>query len=78
MAVKQEFLDFLSDQLAEFGPVEIKRMFGGVGIFRDGKMFGMIGGDHVFRLKVDEINQSDYESTGMKPLFISSKKRGAS
>ncbi len=75
MAVSDEYLNYIQDQLSDFGEVEIKRMFGGVGIFRDGLMFGKIGGD-TFRLKVDESNQKMYEDRGMKPFYSESKKKG--
>ena len=55
--------------------VDIKRMFGGVGLFRDGLMFGKIGSD-VFRLKVDEHNKAEYEARGMKPFVHPTKKKG--
>ena len=51
-------------------------MFGGIGIFKDGLMFGMIDGQEVFRLKVDETNQQQYESRGMQPFYAASKKKG--
>ncbi|MBO3697453.1 TfoX/Sxy family protein [Roseivirga sp. E12] len=75
MAVNEDFLQYIKDQLVEFGDFEVKRMFGGIGLFSDGKMFGMIGGD-TFRLKVDEFNQEEYESRGMKPYFSKGKKKG--
>ncbi len=75
MAVNEDFLDFIIDQLAEFGKVEAKRMFGGIGFFHEGLMFGMIGGD-TFRLKVDEHNMADYEQRGMKPFESGKKKKG--
>ena len=50
-------------------------MFGGIGIFRKGLMFGKIGGD-AFRLKVDETNQKQYEENGMKPFHSEKKKKG--
>ena len=34
--------EFIRDLFAEFGPVTIRRMFSGAGIFRDGLMFGLI------------------------------------
>ena len=33
----------------------------------DGTMFGMIGGG-VFRFRVDEVNQLDYDVKGMEPF----------
>jgi DNA transformation protein len=75
MAVSEEYLKFVLDQLSDFGDIDIKRMFGGVGIFKDGLMFGKIGGD-TFRLKVDENNQKDFEERGMKPFHSEKKKKG--
>lgn len=73
MAVNQEFKAFIEDQLSEFEGFECKKMFGGLGFFREGMMFGMLGGN-TFRLKVDEINQPDYEAYGMQAYH--SKKKG--
>lgn len=75
MAVSQDFLNYVEDQLSEFEDFQTKKMFGGVGIFRDGKMFGMIGHD-ILRFKVDDTNKADYEAKGMKPLYNEKKKRG--
>jgi len=75
MAINENYLNFIVDQLSEFGDVEIKRMFGGIGMFHKGLMFGKIGGD-IFRLKVDEYNQKDYEERGMQPFFSEKKKKG--
>ena len=75
MAVSEDYLKFIQDQLSEFGEFEIKKMFGGIGLFREGLMFGKIGGD-TFRLKVDETNQKDYEEKGMKPYYSGKKKKG--
>jgi len=75
MAVDQNYVDFILDQMSEFGEVESKKMFGGVGFFHEGLMFGMIGGGS-FRLKVDEHNKEDYASRGMEPLFMKNKKKG--
>lgn len=75
MAVSKDYLALITDQLSEFGEVEIKRMFGGIGLFHQGLMFGKIGGD-IFRLKVDEHNQKDYEEKGMKPFYSEKKKKG--
>lgn len=75
MAVSEDFLNYIIDQLSEFGPVDTKRMFGGVGIFKEGLMFAKIGGD-TFRLKVDETNKKQFEDRGMKPFVAPNKKKG--
>lgn len=75
MAVKDNYLQFVSAQLARIGEFETKKMFGGIGFFKDGQMFGMIGND-VFRLKADKTTQADFEKFGMKPYYSGSKKKG--
>lgn len=75
MAVDSTYVDYLSEQLSGIHEVTIKKMFGGIGFFHEGLMFGMLGGD-TFRLKVDEHNQSDYEAAGMKPYHSEKKKKG--
>lgn len=75
MAISENYLNYITDQLSAFGTFEIKKMFGGVGIFRDGLMFGMIGSD-IFRLKVDEENRQDFEEKGMQPFYSEKMKKG--
>ncbi len=75
MAANNDYLQFISDQLAGIGAFETKKMFGGVGFFQNGKMFGMIGND-VFRLKVDDNNRADFEKFGMSAYHSGSKKKG--
>lgn len=74
MAVSEDYLQYVCDQLAGFGKFETKKMFGGVGFFRDGLMFGMLN-KSTFRLKADEINYHHYELRGMTPLKSKDGKR---
>ena len=43
-----EFIRYLRDQFRRWGPVEIRRMFGGHGIFRGGTMFALIHDEMLF------------------------------
>lgn len=74
MAVNPTYVTYVEEQLSEFGTVELKKMFGGIGIFHEGLMFGMIGRD-IFRLKVDEHNQADFENLGVQPYASKTKKK---
>jgi len=56
-----------------FGEWEFKKMFGSMGIFKEGISFGGIM-ENVFRLKVDDTNRADYEEQGMGPWQIPGKK----
>lgn len=73
MTVDTEFHDFLRDQLAGFGPFEVKRMFGGSGLFRDGIMFALITRDGTLHFRVDDRNRPDYEAAGMDPFTFQHK-----
>lgn len=74
MAVNQEYLLFIQDQLSMIEAIETKKMFGGIGFFKEGLMFGMIAKD-TFRLKVDQSNQADFEARGSGPLVSSTSKK---
>ncbi|MCB1549067.1 MAG: TfoX/Sxy family protein [Hyphomicrobiaceae bacterium] len=64
MAASEGFRAFLADALAPLGPVDIKRMFGGAGLFADGLMFGLIADDTLF-LKVDAETRPRFDQEGM-------------
>lgn len=43
MAINEDYLNYVIDQLSNFGDIRVKKMFGRVGLFRDGLMFALIG-----------------------------------
>ena len=51
MAVSNDFLEYVLDQFSAWGEVTVRKMFGGAGLYRDGKMFGLVA-DNVAYLKV--------------------------
>jgi DNA transformation protein len=55
------------DVLHAFGPVNVRRMFAGYGLFRDGLMFALIY-DGILYLKVDDENIGDFINHGL-PQF---------
>jgi DNA transformation protein len=67
MAVSDEFINYVIDQLAGWGEVTARRMFGGAGLYRDGTMFGLIA-DDVAYLKVDDSNREDFVKAGASPF----------
>jgi DNA transformation protein and related proteins len=67
---------FIRDLFAPFGPVTIKRMFSGAGIFRDGLMFGLIIRDVIY-LKADETSIADFKREGCEPFtYTRGKSKG--
>ena len=67
MAVTEGFKDFIEDLLADFGPVTIRNMFGGAGIYAGGIMFAILVDDTLY-LKADEASQRAFETEGMGPF----------
>jgi DNA transformation protein len=52
---------------AAFGPVSVRRMFGGAGIFCDGLMIGLLA-DGVIYLKADAASQAAFTAEGLGPF----------
>jgi DNA transformation protein and related proteins len=55
--------DLVVELLDALGPVSARRMFGGVGLFHRGLMFGLIVRDELF-LKAGETNLAAFEAAG--------------
>ena len=53
--------EFIRELFAPFGPVTVKRMFGGADIWADGLMFGLVFDGAIF-LKVDETSTRNHQS----------------
>jgi DNA transformation protein len=67
MGVSDEFVAFVVEQLAGWGAVSVRRMFGGAGLYREGTMFAVIA-DDVAYLKVDDSNRGDFLRVGSAPF----------
>lgn len=67
MPVSASFRQYVSDQLSALDRLEIKRMFGGAGLYHDGRMFGLIDDDTVY-LRVDDQTRPDFLARGMTPF----------
>jgi DNA transformation protein len=67
MPVSEEFIDYVIDQLANWADVSVRKMFGGAGLYCDGKMFGLVADDIAY-LKVDDSNKEDFLEAGSSPF----------
>ena len=67
MPVSNDYLEYLLDLLEDWGGVTARRMFGGAGLYKSGKMFGLVA-DDVLYLKVDDSNRYQYERAGSRPF----------
>jgi DNA transformation protein len=62
----------LKDLFRDFGPVSVRRMFGGQGVFVDGVMIALVARD-VVHLKTDEQTIPAFESEGCTPFTYATK-----
>jgi DNA transformation protein and related proteins len=57
----------LEDLFRPFGPVQIKRMFGGLGVFADGLMFALVTRGEL-HMKTDGESELLFEAAGSAPF----------
>ena len=62
----------IRELFVEFGPVDVRRMFGGQGVFVDGRMIALIARD-VIHLKADAETIPDFEREGLGPFTYATK-----
>ena len=67
MAKSTEFLDHAVELMRASGPVRVKRMFGGWGIYRDEVFFALVMDDALF-LKVDAESAPEFDARGLPPF----------
>lgn len=56
--------ELLSTKLQPIGGITTKKMFGGHGVFHEGKMFGIVDSKGRAFLKADDSNKADFENSG--------------
>ena len=62
------FHEFVMELFAPMGPVSVRRMFGGAGVFRDGLMFALLSDDVIY-LKTDADLRAELEAEGCEPFI---------
>ncbi len=65
--------DYIGELFSSFGPVTVRRMFGGAGVFADGLMIALISNSDIF-LKADSETSAAFEREGMKPFTYGAKR----
>src|SRR6266850_2683729 len=62
----------IQELFAEFGPVSVRRMFGGAGVFVDGRMIALVSRDVIY-LKADAETIPAFEQEGLAPFSYATK-----
>jgi DNA transformation protein and related proteins len=65
VAVSQEYLSYVLEQLDGLGRISFRRMFGGVGIYRGELFFALLFEDQLY-FKVGDADRAEYEKRGMQ------------
>lgn len=74
MPVSAAYKSFVQDLFSEFGPVSIRNMFSGAGIYAEGVMFAILVDDTLY-LKADAIFACDFAAEGKGPFTYRPKGR---
>jgi len=73
MVASNSFAEFLREQLAPLGQLQMRRMFGKTGVFCDGVMLGMVLDDTLY-VRVDDHNRTAFkEAQSLAPLNYTKK-----
>jgi DNA transformation protein and related proteins len=67
MAVSPEYRAWVLELLGRVAPVSGRAMFGAVGLYLDGIMFGLIDDGSVY-FKTDDATRPDFEAAGARPF----------
>ncbi len=62
----------LEDLFGPLGPVTVKRMFGGYGVWADGLMFALQTGGEIF-IKTDDETRPLFEAASLRPFIYTAR-----
>ena len=70
--MSESFTSYLRDLFSELGPVVLRKMFGGQGLYHDGLIIGLVVGEELF-LKTDAATVAAFEQAGGHPFVYQGK-----
>lgn len=76
MAISAEFVRYVEDLFSVLPHTIVKKMFGGIGVFRHGIMYALALDDGKIALKADDITIPDFEAEGLTQCVFENKKTG--
>lgn len=74
MTASDAFVELLKDSLHGLGPIGVRRMFGGAGVYAGGVMFGLVADDTLY-LKADDETKAAFEAEGLAAFAYESNGR---
>lgn len=76
MALSAEYREYLEDLFAGVGPIRIKRMFGGAGVYLDDACFAIVLGGEEILMRGDANLGPKFEAEGSTQWVYESDRRG--
>jgi DNA transformation protein len=73
MKASPEFVAYLQDLFGKLGPVRVKSMFGGAGVYISELMIGLLDQDETLYLRVDDETKGRFQAAGSHPFVYSMK-----
>ncbi len=73
MATSEAFVSHLLELMASLGGLRIRRMFGGMVIYRENLPFALIAGDRLY-FKVDEDSRGLFEARDLAPFRYATRR----
>jgi len=68
MAVDKDFVAYVKELLAPLGPVAVKPMFGGAGVYLDDLMFALLAYGTLY-FRVDDQTEDRFRDAGSEPFI---------
>ena len=68
--------DAIAELFSAYGPIQLKRMFSGFGLYSEGVCFCLVLRGGEFYFKADETNIPRFEADGCKPFSYSQRRSG--
>ena len=69
-----EYVEYLKEIFEQFGPITVRKMFGGYGIYFSGLMFALVADDTLY-LKTDEESSVFFKKKGLGQFEYNKKGR---
>ena len=77
MAVSAEYREYIKDLFQQLGPISIRRMFGGAGVYLDDACFALILSDEEILMRGDKDLGPKFEDAGSTQWIYENARRGS-
>jgi len=67
MSRRNEFVEFVTEQMSFVEGLRVRAMFGGYGVYRDDRIFAIIVDDRLY-FKADPTTRGEFEAKGLSPF----------